>query len=171
MTRRIALATLVLCFAFSAAWAGTPAKTSDKAASMAAMKTEMSKCAVCKNMAAHLDELGPVMTMHVVNLDNGVVIEHEITDPTKVALFQSTCDQMGKAGEACMKMTDEQAKTQLCSFCQEMRSAGKAGARFSKGRTKAGDMMVLTSDDPKVQTQIATIGQKCAMMANEQASR
>lgn len=171
MMRRIALA-MALCFAFNAAWAGTPAKTTDKAAGMAAMKAEMAKCAVCKNMAAHFDELAPVMTMEVVNLDNGVVIDHEVTDPSKVALFHSTCDAMGKAGEAAMKMTDAQAKTELCSFCQEMRSAGKAGARFSKGKTKTGDMMVLTSDDPKVQGQLTALGQKCAMMAGDpQASR
>jgi hypothetical protein len=79
---------------------------------------------------------------------------------------------MGKAGEASMKMTDAQAKTELCSFCQEMRSAGKAGARFSKGKTKTGDMMVMTSDDPKVQGQLTALGQKCAMMAGDpQASR
>jgi len=167
MMRRIALA-VALCFAFNAAWAGTPAKTTDKAA----MKAEMAKCAVCKNMVAHFDELAPVMTMEVVNLDNGVVINHEVTDPSKVALFQSTCDAMSKAGEASMKMTDAQAKTELCSVCQEMRSAGKAGARFSKGKTKTGDMMVMTSDDPKVQAQLTALAQKCAMMAGDpQASR
>ena len=122
--------------------------------------------------AAHFDALAPVMTMEVVQLDNGVVINHEVTDPSKVVLFQSTCDAMGKAGEASMKMTDAQAKTELCSFCQEMRSAGKAGARFSKGKTKTGDMMVMTSDDPKVQGQLTALGQKCAMMAGDpQASR
>ena len=35
MMRRIALA-MALCFAFNAAWAGTPANTTDKAAGMAA---------------------------------------------------------------------------------------------------------------------------------------
>jgi hypothetical protein len=64
-----------------------------------------------------------------------------------------------------MTMTDEQARTQLCEFCQSVRGAAKAGARLSSGETRTGDMMVLTSSDPGVQAQLMTLQQKCAMMA------
>jgi hypothetical protein len=167
--RKFACVAVALCLAATAAFAEAPKGTA-AAPTMANIKAEMAKCAVCKNMAAHWDELAPVMTMEVVNLNDGIVIDHGVTDPAKVTVLQSSCDAAGKAGAACMNMTDAQAKTELCPFCQEIRSAVKAGAKLSSGHTKDGSLMVMTSSDPKVQSQISAIGQKCAMMS-QQASR
>ena len=185
MLRKFLVTTCVLALGIAIAWAGetatkaapaataktataSAAKTAPKASTadmMQSVKAEMMKCAVCKNMAAHLDELGPVMTMDVAKLNDGVAIIHGVSDPTKAALFHASCEATHAAGQACMTMTDEQAKTQLCPFCQEMRAAIKAGAKMSAGETKTGDVMVLTSSDPAVQAKIGELAAKCAMIA------
>jgi hypothetical protein len=135
------------------------------AAKMAAMKDAMTRCSVCKAFAPHMDELGPVMTMEVAKLDNGVLLIHNVTEPSKVATYQAVCKEVSTAGQASMAMTDEQAKTQLCDYCQSIRTVVKSGAQMSKGNTKTGSVMILTSADPAVQTKIAELGAKCAMMA------
>jgi hypothetical protein len=71
---------------------------------------------------------------------------------------------MNKAGEACMTMTDEQAKTGLCEFCQEFRGVMKAGAKMSHGETKTGDVMVLTSSDPALKARLDGMATKCELM-------
>ena len=162
MTRRVLLAACLVALACASAWAGSP----DKAASakqMEMMKAEMAKCAVCKEMAAHLDEIGP-MKMDVVKMNNGMAIMHSVVNPKGVVVYHQTCEAIHKAGAACMTMTDEQAKTALCPFCQGMRGAMKAGAKMSMGMTKKGDLMVVTSDDPVVQAQISALETKCEMM-------
>ena len=172
--KRLIAAACFLVLACSVAWAGDPAKDSAvqsaSAANMETMKTEMMKCAVCKNMAAHLDEIGPIQS-DVVKLNNGFAQIHSVP-AAKVATLQKACDEATKACQATVSMTDEQAKTQLCPMCQGIRDAMKAGAHMSQGKTKTGDMMVLTSTDPKVQSQIVALGDKCAMMAaGPQATR
>jgi hypothetical protein len=52
-------------------------------------------------------------------------------------------------------------------MCQGIRSAAKAGAVVSSGPTKTGTLLVLTSSDPKVQTQISALQQQCAAMMAE----
>lgn len=165
MSKKIVSIAMVLALACATAWA-EPMASKTAPPTMAEAKAMMEKCAVCKAMAAHFDELAPSMKMDVVNLNDGVVLQHYVTDPTKVALFQSTCDEMAKNGEAAMAMSDEDAKTQLCPMCQSMRSAMKAGARMSMGKTKRGDLMVMTSEDAAVQAQLAGIGKQCAAMSS-----
>ncbi len=131
---------------------------------MKAMTEAMMNCYVCKHMASHMDELGPVMTMEVAKLNNGVAVMHTITDPAKVAAFHAVGKKMSAAGQECFDWTDEQAKAELCPFCQEIRSVVKAGANMSTGDTKTGDIMVWTSNDPVVQAKISTLGEKCAVM-------
>jgi len=172
--KRLIAAACVLALACSAVWAGDPAKDAASKPMSAQhaemMKAEMMKCAVCKHMAAHLDEIGPIQT-DVVKLNDGFAQIHNVP-PAKAAALHAACDEMSKAGEASLSMTDEQAKTQLCPMCQGIRDAMKAGAHMSQGKTKTGDMMVLTSTDPKVQSQIVALGDKCAMMAaGPQATR
>ncbi len=167
MTKKVLAVALFVILAFALVWAGTPAKTGMTGnTQMETMKAEMMKCAVCKNMAMHMDEIGPMGT-EAVQLNDGMAMRHWVksSDPKKIAAFQAACDATGKAGEACLQMTDEQAKTDLCPFCQDMRSAMKAGAHMSKGMTRNGSMMVLTSSDPAVQAQLTALQQKCAMMA------
>jgi hypothetical protein len=133
---------------------------------MQQMMAEMMKCEVCKNLAMHMDVLGPVMKNEAVPLSDGMAEMHTITDPSKLQLFRDSCAAMNKAGAACMTMTDEEASQRLCSYCQGMRSAMKAGAHMSQGETKNGTLMVLTSSDPAVKTQIDGLFTKCAMMNN-----
>jgi Fe-S cluster assembly scaffold protein SufB len=90
---------------------------------------------------------------------------HSVTDPAKAATLHAVCKEMNVAGGACMALTDEQAKAQLCENCQEIRSIVKAGATMSTGDTKMGDIMVFTSKDPAVLARINAMGEKCALMA------
>ena len=164
--RRMALAAILVAAIALVALAGDMSKGTTGESPMEAMKAGMMKCAVCKHIAMHMDEIGPV-GMESVKLNDGVAINHWVRseDPKKIAAFHAACTEANQAGEACMSMTDEQAKAQLCEFCQSIRSAAKAGARLSFGETRTGDVMVLTSPDPAVQGQLATLQQKCAMMA------
>lgn len=165
MSRWIVASVCALTIAMGVAWGGDVAKSTPASAEkMQAMKAEMMKCAVCKNIAAHMDEIGP-MKAEVVRLNDGVAMVHNVTDPSKLTVYRTASAATHKAGEACMDMTDEQAKTQLCSFCQDIRSSMKAGAKMSVGDTKMGDMMVLTSADPAVQTKLSALAEKCEMMS------
>ena len=167
MTKKVLALALFVILAFALVWAGTPAKTGMTGnAQMEQMKTEAMKCAVCKNMAMHMDEIGP-MGFEAVQLNDGMAMRHWVksSDPKKLAAFHAASDATSQAGEACVTMTDEQAKTDLCPLCQDTRSAMKAGAHMSKGMTKNGCMMVLTSSDPAVQAQLTALQQKCVMMA------
>jgi hypothetical protein len=150
------LGMLLVAALVGTAWAGD-----DK--HMAEMKATMAKCSVCKHLVAKMDAIGP-MSAEVVQLDNGMAIVHTVKDPAKVAILHAAGDEMGKAGEACMTMTDEQAKTDLCPFCQQIRAAAKKGANVSFGKTKSGDMLVIASNDPAAQKDIAAMHAQCAAM-------
>jgi hypothetical protein len=182
MNKRVILICIcILALATGLAWAGEAAKGgsagspkgkahgaaagAEHGMDMAAMKAEMMKCAVCKNMAPQVETFMPIMTMDSAKLNDGVMMMHGVSDPSKAAEFHALCSQMAKAGEATMTMTDEQAKTELCPFCQGIRSAMKSGAKMSKGETKLGDVMVMTSADPAVQTQLFALADQCAMMS------
>ncbi len=175
MLRKSIITALLCSFVFGIAWAGDAAKTSAAAAAktdqaaasarMKMMKDEMMKCSVCKNMATHMDEWGPVMTMDVAHLNDGVAMIHGVSDPSKLANFRADCAATHKAGEASMTMTDEQVKTQLCSFCQEIHGAMKAGAKMSQGPTTSGEIMILTSSDPAVKAKLEALAAQCEMMA------
>ncbi len=164
MLKQVAVIASLLAVAVGIAWAGDMNKAT--AEQMEAMKAAMSKCSVCKIMAPHLGELAP-MKMEVVKLNNGVAIMHNVDSPAKATTLHAVCKEMTAAGEGCVAMTDEQAKTQLCENCQEMRSVIKAGATMGIGDTKMGDIMVFTSNDPAVQARINAMGEKCALMAAE----
>ncbi|HXF48171.1 MAG TPA: hypothetical protein VNL73_01940 [Verrucomicrobiae bacterium] len=164
MTKKVLTAALFVILAIGLVWAGD--KKAAGNAQMEQMKAEMMKCAVCKNVAMHMDEIGP-MGMEAAKLNDGLAIRHWVksSDAAKVAAFHAACNAANKAGEATLGWSDEQAKTDLCQFCQDMRTAMKAGAHMSYGDTKNGSVMVLTSSDPGVQTQLTTLHEKCAMMA------
>lgn len=170
MFRRILAAVLVTAVACGPVFAGeghgttgANAGKTTKTDKMADMKAEMMKCAVCKNFAAHWDEFAPSMKTEVVKMNNGFAIAHAVTDPTKVAVFHSSCDLTDKAGGMCMQMTDEQAGKELCSFCQGIRGVMKSGGNMSVGKTSNGSIMVLSSDDPTLQGKIMAMYGKCSM--------
>ena len=156
----------ILLFAAALSLMAMPLSAGSQAdkAHMEAMKAEFGKCMMCKNMVAVMDELMPVMDGEVVKLSNGMAMMHTVSDPTKVKLLHDADAKMAAAGEACMKLTDAEAKEQLCTLCQDIRGLVKAGATMSKGTTKNGDLMVLTSNDPVLQKQIAGFQAKCEMM-------
>jgi len=155
----------------TAVWAGDQSTNSQMSAKqMEMMKSEMMKCDVCKHMAAHLDQIGPIQT-DVAQLNDGMAIVHNVP-ASKATVFHQAGEECAQAGMAAMNYTDEQAQKQLCAMCQGIRSAVKAGATLSQGDTKNGDVMVLTSNDPKVQAQLTALADKCAMMMGEgQAKR
>jgi hypothetical protein len=155
------MAVVCMLLVSTAVWAGD--QTMNK--QMETMKAEMMKCYVCKHMAMHLDEIGPVKT-DVAQLNDGLAIVSNVA-PEKAAVYHQAGAECAKAGEEAMAFTDEQAKAQLCPLCQGIHSAVKAGATFSEGETKNGSVMVLTSNDPKVQMQLNTLADKCAMMMGD----
>jgi hypothetical protein len=165
MTKKVMLLALFVVLAFAFVWAGDKKATTD-AAKMDAMKAEMMKCAVCKNMAAQMDAMGPC-GMEVTALNDGMAMRHWVKsdDAKKIAAFHTGSAACAKAGAACMTMTDEQAKTDLCQWCQDTRSAMKAGAKMSYGTTKKGDLMVITSPEPTVQAQITNLRQQAEQWA------
>jgi len=140
------------------AWAG---KEGD--AQMKMMMAEMSKCSVCKHMAAHMDAIGP-MSMEVVNLDNGVAMMHNVNDMSKLPEYRKAAAEMAAAGGEAMKFDDAQAKSALCPMCQQIRGVMMKGATMSMGETKTGDMMVLTSTDAAVQKDLTSLAAMCQMM-------
>jgi hypothetical protein len=158
----VAACLVVLGVALAQAGDKSAAAGADK---MAAAKAEMEKCAVCKVMAPHMDEFGPVMTMEVVNLNDGVALMHGVSDPKLVDKFHAVGAEMMKAGEATASMTPEQAKAGLCSFCYEINSVMGAGAKMSYGDTKTGDVMILTSSDAAMLQRLQALGAQCAAMA------
>lgn len=159
MTRAILAASLMTLIAL-----GTAGAVDKKAAANTdAMMAEMMNCAVCKHMVAHMDELMPVMSCEVISLDDGVAIAHSSSDPEKVALLQTTSAEMGEACAATLKMSDEEAASALCSLCNQFRGLMASGAHISKGTTKSGDIMIVTSDDAEMQAKIAAVGKTFEM--------
>lgn len=163
MMRRTLVAGCLLALLAGAATAGDMDKPAhgDMMAEHMAM---MAKCDVCKHMVPYMEALGPVMTMDYATLNDGVAMMHGVSDPAMLEKYRTMSAEMSQAGEACMTLSDEDAATHLCTMCQGMRSAMKAGARMSMGETKMGDVMVLTSDDPAVQGQLKTLATQCEMM-------
>jgi hypothetical protein len=166
MLKRMTMLAMLLVFACGFVWASPVPKAAPGTSPMEGMKAAMMKCAVCKNVAAHMDEIGP-MGMEPAKLNDGLAIRHWVVsdDAKKIAAFHAACEACDKADQACMTMTDEQAKTDLCEYCQSIRSAMKAGAHMSKGMTRKGDVMVITSSDATVKGQLLALAEKCAMMA------
>ena len=171
MLRKMLVVSCCMVLSVGVAVAGDVHKTVTKGATASATKmtsdqitAEMMKCDVCKHMAPHMKELGPVMTRDMATLNDGVAFMHGVSDPAVLQKYRTVSAEMHAAGEACMDYTDAQAKSQLCGMCQGIRSAMKSGARMSVGPTKMGDVMVITSEDPAVQKQIADVGKMCEMM-------
>lgn len=168
MMKKLIVTACLVSLAIGAAWAGDAKKEATHGAAgadhMKMMMDEMMKCSVCKNMAPAMAEIGPSMTMDFARLNDGVAMMHGVTDPSKAATFHAACAATEKAGMACVTMTDEQAKAELCGFCQGVRGVMKAGAKMSTGQTKMGDIMVITSSDPAVKTQIDALAAQCEMM-------
>ena len=87
MRIRILVPALLLLLVSGLALAGDPAHKAtgaDAKAHMEMMKAEMMKCAVCKNMAAHMDEYGATMKTEVIKTNNGMAMMHMVTDPKQV---------------------------------------------------------------------------------------
>ena len=169
MLRKMCVVLFVLVLGAGLAFAGTGDKAAG-APDMKAMQTEMMKCAVCKAFGARLAEIGP-MTMEVVKLDNGMAIIHDVEGDGGLKAFHVAHDEAVKAGATCAQMTDEEAKAKLCPFCQEIRSVIMKGGSISTGKTKTGDVMVLTAADATVQKDIAGLQLKCAAMAEHMAAK
>jgi hypothetical protein len=134
------------------------------------MMTQFMNCDVCKNLAVHMEELGPVMKHEFIALNDGVAMHHWITDPAKVALYHEASAKMTEAGNACMSYTEEQVKQKLCACCQGIHALMAAGAEMSLGQSADGDLMVLTADDPAVQTSIAEWSAKMQQMMGSMGS-
>ncbi|HJW30821.1 MAG TPA: hypothetical protein VJ508_16415, partial [Saprospiraceae bacterium] len=90
MTKKVLAVALFVVLAFALVWAGDAKKGMTGNAQMEQMKAEMMKCAVCKNMAMHMDEIGP-MGMEAVQLNDGLAMRHWVksSDPKKIAAFHA----------------------------------------------------------------------------------
>lgn len=160
MRKLVLAATIVAVFAAMPVWAG---HGGDKA-QMEAMKAEFAKCMMCKNFLPVFDDLMPVLHNEVVMLDNGMAMLHTVSDPAKTKLLHGVDAKMNESFGTCVALSDADAAKQLCTLCQDLRSLVKAGAQMSHGTTKSGDIMVLTTADPKVKAQLSSFQAKCATM-------
>jgi hypothetical protein len=172
MKRLFALVCICLATA-SLAIAGGPEKGKAAAGAghpdMAAMKTEMMSCSICKAMAPSMETIGPAMTTEIVRMDNGMAIVHHISDPKVVPTFQKACAEMAVAGKAAMTMPEAEWKAALCDHCEQMMTLVQSGATISIGDTKDGSILVLNSADPAVQTKIAAYSAECAKQMDAMA--
>jgi hypothetical protein len=125
-----------------------------------AEKSEWASCTICKHMAPHMEELMPVMKRETIRMNDGLAMLHWVTDDSKVELFHEIGAKMNESGEATAEWTAEQAEKDLCHYCFDMWEVIAAGARYSQGQTKNGDIMVLTSDDPDVQAKLFELHEK-----------
>lgn len=165
MTKKVILTALFVVLAFALVWAGDKKAAANP--QMEQWKAEAAKCAVCKNMVSSMEQLMPVMKMEMVKLDNGMAMTGTITDSKQVANYHGLCDKWSGAMATAMQMNDEQAKTDLCQHCQSMRGVVKAGAQMSYGKTKNGDLLVYSSNDPAVQAKISDFHAQCVAMMSE----
>ncbi len=166
MVRKMLMAMMGVAILCTAAFAGDKQKGEGGKMGMEAMKAEMLKCYVCKNMASKWDEIGP-MGMESTKLNDGLLLSSWVKseDPKKVEAYHAAAAACTKAVGETLEWTDEQAKGgELCEWCQDVRGALKSGAHFSSGSTKNGDMKVLTATDPAVQAKLAAMHEKCVMM-------
>src|SRR5262245_8533510 len=157
MRKIFVAASILALLAALPVWAG---HTGDKA-EMEAMKAEFGKCLMCKNFVPVFDQLMPVMQGEVVQLDNGMAMIHTVSDPAKVKLLHDVDAKLDQSAQACMALSDADAQKQLCSMCQDIRSVSKAGAVVAHGTTKTGDILVISSADPKVKAQVSALKTKC----------
>ena len=160
MKKLVAAASILALLAVLPVWAG---HTGDKA-EMEAMKAEFAKCLMCKNFVPVFDELMPVMQGEVVLLDNGMAMIHTVSDPAKVKLLHGVDAKLQTSATACMALSDADAQKQLCTLCQDIRTVSKAGAVVAHGTTKTGDILVISTLDPKVKTQVSALKTKCETM-------
>lgn len=168
MSTKLLVATMSVAILCTAAFAGDMQKGEAGKMPMEAMKAEMMKCYVCKHFAARWDEIGP-MGMESIKLNDGLIMNNWVKseDPKKIAAFHAASEECNVAGGEMMGWTDERAKGgELCEWCQEVRTAVKSGAHMSMGKTKSGDMKVLTATDPAAQAKLAALHEKCVMMAS-----
>jgi hypothetical protein len=158
--KKLSLVMILCLVSWQMAWAG---QHEDKA-QMEMIKAEFAKCMMCKNYLPVFDELMPVLQTEFVQLDGGMAMMHTVSDPDKVELLHQASAKLAETAGTAMQLSDEDAKTQLCMMCQEMRSLAHEGAQVTSGLTKNGDLVVLMSKDPKVQAQISTFKGHCEAM-------
>ncbi|HET9887909.1 MAG TPA: hypothetical protein VFR10_10380 [bacterium] len=169
MKRVFALVCICLVSASLAIAGGPEKKAATGAAAEKDPMAEMMSCKICKAMAPHMAEFGPVMTSEVVKMENGMAIIHHISDPKVVPTFQATCAEMSAAGKACMTMTEAEWKAGLCDHCEQIMGLVQSGAAIGTGNTKDGSMLVLTSADAATQTKIAGFEMQCEKMMSAMA--
>jgi hypothetical protein len=97
-----------------------------------------------------------LFALGVVTLNDGMAIMHSVADDA-VADFHALGDPMHEAGDRIMTMDEKAAEDALCGNCEKWHGLMIAGANYSRGTTETGDIMIFTSDDPKVQKMIAGV--------------
>ncbi len=135
-------------------WAGEkgqPQMSKEQMAEMKMqMKSEFSKCHICKAMVPYMETEWWWGTNHeVFDLKNGMVVMHWISDNSNVGNFHKMCGEMEAAQAEVLKMSDQELNTKLCQHCQKMAAIGKEGANFEGFETKNGNMWIVTADKPE----------------------
>jgi hypothetical protein len=135
----------------------------------AAMKAEMEKCAVCKNLAAN-PELMNAMTWETHKIDNGMLCVSTVPKEKK-SEFDALNTKM-KASIEQMKSDEQQGKTsELCELCKGMGELLKAGAKEKEISLENGSIHMLTSDDPAVVAKIHAEAEKAIDMQKQMAQK
>jgi hypothetical protein len=135
----------------------------------AAMKAEMEKCAVCKNLAAN-PELMNAMTWETHKIDNGMLCVSTVPKEKK-SEFDALNAKM-KASIEQVKADEQQGKTpELCELCKDMGDLLKAGAKEKEIALSNGSIHMLTSDDPAVVAKIHASADKAIDMQKQIAQK
>jgi hypothetical protein len=135
----------------------------------AAMKAEMEKCAVCKNLAAN-PELMNAMTWETHKIDNGMLCVSTVPKEKK-SDFDALNAKM-KASIEQVKADEQQGKTpEICELCKGMGDLLKAGAKEKEIALSNGAIHMLTSDDPAVVAKIHAEADKAIDMQKQIAQK
>lgn len=140
MSRILIALTLVLALAVGVSVAGDYSK---KLAWF-----DMESCNMCKNMPA---ELYPSMTWEQHPITKGVVSVTTVTEKALPAYRKAHANMMD-FGEKLMSGE----KMALCGSCTAFSACLMKGASYEYVETKTGDIMIVTSDDKKIVSELKT---------------
>ena len=115
---------------------------------------DMKNCSMCKNLYEQ-EGLMDHMTWEHHKISSGMMSITTVA-PEYREKYQHAMQGMQETGKRLMSGE----KMELCHFCQTMGALMQSGARMENVHTNVGDVMLITSSDPKVVEKIHEHAQK-----------
>jgi hypothetical protein len=111
---------------------------------------------------------GTRVEMHTIQ--SGAVMLMSVSDPDKVASFHQGWDQCKAEMDKAMKLSKEEAKSQLCGMCNTYYGLTRQGAQWETIKTDNGVLCLLTAKKSKlVQAIHQQMTAQKEMMAKQQS--